>query len=1089
MNAKSARTLTVFLAAACLVLFCAVSGFAVRVVDRADDAGDPVNGISACTAAANDCTLRGAVAGSGPGDTIMFDPSLNGQTITVATAIHVSTNNLNFVGPGAGLLTIRNTANDYIFTFGVDLWAMSGLTLANSAGGIYWITSVSPNHAVLDSVVFDHIKQTAPLTSGLHAVYNSRGTMDIKFCVFSNDDNIDNQNFLENRGAAIQNDSTLNVINSLFVSNHSQFEAAALYNTGTATVADSQFENNAAFLDGGAIMNDGAGVLTVQRSEITGNTARDGGAIVDVSGTGKVTVRESFIGTNTATVGIGGAISGNQKLNLINDTFSGNTAATNGGAVDLEGSPAGNAYIRHVTMTANTANNGGGIFVGGAAVNIANSIVTGNTAPTNTNTTATGSNNIIGGNAGLGRLGSYGGTTSYPLTCGSPAINAGNNSLSFDDGGFAITTDQRTDGAFFFPSRNVGGTVDIGAFEADNAAVSNISDDASTAGSLRSAIASAGFGSSVCFDSAFFSTPQTILMSAGDMVINKSLTIGGPGSGLLTIDPGQSSRAFDVDPTGGYYVNISGMTLTDGLPGGLGGLLIARTGVVNLSNDVFSNTGTTNSYGGCIYNKSAAVNLTDSTVSSCIAGAGGGVANDKTMTTTRSLFTGNSSRQGGAVYNTSNLTVKDSTFTSNSATAPSGSGSAPEGGAIFNAFTGAITGSTFTGNTAQWGGAIYNAYYTSIQNSTFSNNGAIQTNNGDFSVDGGAIYAGGNYTGGAGGVIDITNLTVAGNHSAGRGGGVFLKQDTSTAYINTVNSIYALNTAASGAGPDVYGGMFSYGSNVIGNNNSQSYFPNSPVFTGNQNGTAANPIDPHLAPIANYGGPTQTFALLSNSTALNAGRTDYFLPTDQRGQVRPRESVGDIGAYERSVTVDQSSLHYANQGIAYSKQLSFTRQTSLAEGPSGAVQGPQAGTSWSIVPNAGEGLPPGITLSSSGLVSGTPTTQGTYTFTVKPTDSDGMSGVQRLSINVLSPTAAEVGLSGRVLTSLGSGMRGARVVLTLPDGSKRTAISNSFGYYSIDGIAAGTTLVISVEARAYRFSPQIVTLVDSLTDHDLIVSQ
>jgi hypothetical protein len=38
------------------------------------------------------------------------------------------------------------------------------------------------------------------------------------------------------------------------------------------------------------------------------------------------------------------------------------------------------------------------------------------------------------------------------------------------------------------------------------------------------------------------------------------------------------------------------------------------------------------------------------------------------------------------------------------------------------------------------------------------------------------------------------------------------------------------------------------------------------------------------------------------------------------------------------------------------------------------------------------GLPPGITLGSSGTFSGSGTTQGTYTVTVTATDKEGVSG-------------------------------------------------------------------------------------------------
>jgi hypothetical protein len=55
---------------------------------------------------------------------------------------------------------------------------------------------------------------------------------------------------------------------------------------------------------------------------------------------------------------------------------------------------------------------------------------------------------------------------------------------------------------------------------------------------------------------------------------------------------------------------------------------------------------------------------------------------------------------------------------------------------------------------------------------------------------------------------------------------------------------------------------------------------------------------------------------------------------------------------------------------------------------------------------ASAGLPPGITLSPSGIISGTPTTGGVYTFTATVTDSSAspksiVSG--NLTINVPSP--------------------------------------------------------------------------------------
>jgi hypothetical protein len=70
-------------------------------------------------------------------------------------------------------------------------------------------------------------------------------------------------------------------------------------------------------------------------------------------------------------------------------------------------------------------------------------------------------------------------------------------------------------------------------------------------------------------------------------------------------------------------------------------------------------------------------------------------------------------------------------------------------------------------------------------------------------------------------------------------------------------------------------------------------------------GTAANPIDPRLAPLASNGGPTKTHALLAGSPAIDRGDNSGAPAADQRGVARPRDgdgdgtSVVDIGAFER----------------------------------------------------------------------------------------------------------------------------------------------------------------------------------------------
>jgi hypothetical protein len=54
---------------------------------------------------------------------------------------------------------------------------------------------------------------------------------------------------------------------------------------------------------------------------------------------------------------------------------------------------------------------------------------------------------------------------------------------------------------------------------------------------------------------------------------------------------------------------------------------------------------------------------------------------------------------------------------------------------------------------------------------------------------------------------------------------------------------------------------------------------------------------------------------------------------------------------------------------------------------------------WSLVP--GSSLPPGISLvTATGALTGTPTKQGRFTFTVRVTDANGAQATRALSIRI-----------------------------------------------------------------------------------------
>ena len=88
------------------------------------------------------------------------------------------------------------------------------------------------------------------------------------------------------------------------------------------------------------------------------------------------------------------------------------------------------------------------------------------------------------------------------------------------------------------------------------------------------------------------------------------------------------------------------------------------------------------------------------------------------------------------------------------------------------------------------------------------------------------------------------------------------------------------------------------------------------------------------------------------------------------------------------------------------------------------------------------------------------------------------------NVNVLAPTAAGVEISGRVTTPDGRGPANVTVSTTDASGVVKAARTSSFGYYSFEGVEAGSSVVLNVESRRYRFAPRIVQVIDTLTDVD-----
>ena len=325
----------------------------------------------------------------------------------------------------------------------------------------------------------------------------------------------------------IADTSTAEISNSLITNNTITVASAGSYlnpngggitNYGTLLLKDSTISNNSAAGSGGGIFNNSgfnnSGTVTITNTTISNNSAeKSGGGISNGDGTysytaGTITINNTTISGNSAKENGGGIFNGDGSsydtegiITMNNTTISGNSARENGGGIFNQEK----TYLNNSTITNNTAdldsnNNGtgGGIYnldddYNPGEVYTKNTIIAGNFdtgiynpdiyGPINGNnhnligningasgTIGTGTD-IVKPNILLGLLQNNGGTSqTHALLDGSPAINAGKNSLvpldtkDLDGDGNTTETipfDQRGTGF----SRIANNLVDIGAFE------------------------------------------------------------------------------------------------------------------------------------------------------------------------------------------------------------------------------------------------------------------------------------------------------------------------------------------------------------------------------------------------------------------------------------------------------------------------------------------------------------------------------------------------------------------------------------------------------------------------------------------------
>jgi hypothetical protein len=516
------------------------------------------------------------------------------------------------------------------------------------------------------------------------------------------------------------------------------------------------------------------------------------------------------------------------------------------------------------------------------------------------------------------------------------------------------------------------------------------------AASLGNAINSAAAGDTITF--ACSGTISAPALTTYWYYISKDLTIDATGQNVTLDGAGKTSLFFLGDS---ITFTVRGLTIVNGIGGSYSaciecdtsdyaGAITQQRGTLNVIDSTFTNNRNDGLIGaGAIISLLGTLNISNSTFNNNYAYKQGGAVLSllSTVSISNSTFSNNLTHTiGGAVdINSGTATISGSTFTGNVADAYGGAGG---GGAIGNNGTTTIINSTFSGNQAVYGGAIKNSGTLNLIHSTLRGNDADRWGNGIYTGGVSEIYPC------CGGTTTVTNSILANADAPTRG---------------TLFDL-PLGSNCSGVNPIVNGG---------GNLADDDRCGVSQVATA----------DLKLGSLANNGGPTQTIALGSGSSAINAATCLASAKTDQRGYTRPAtgQTTCDVGAYEAGAVNPIQTTTLSGVSGAGTYQGTATLTAKLAVGGTGV-----AGKS--------------ITFRLNGTGVGSATT--------------GSGGVATLS--------------GVSLTGIAAGSYPGAIGVSFAGDSAYSASSGS-GTLTVGQVAATISLDVATLSQTYNGSPHVVT--------------
>ncbi len=684
--------------------------------------------------------------------------------------------------------------------------------------------------------------------------------------------------FLQNGNATINLNSTgslsfnLNQVNPEATPPTSSIQSAI---AAIGTVSGSRIINlSAGTYTGNATIDVNRSVLIQGAGSL--NTFINGGGtvrVIQVAPGAIAGISDLTITGGNATAGSGGGILNAGNLTINNSTITNNTAEINGGGIHNLGT----LGIENSNISENRAGNaGGGIQNDGVdrALVIANSRIQNNSADRGGGLNSTANNSVIitATNIARNTANTRGGGIQNDSTMTIANSTILNNRANFDGGAIYNSRDLTITNSTLAQNSaeggaNSGGGAIQNASRNANLTVNNsrlVNNRSETGGAIDSTIARSITINSSLIDGniatgeagGILSDRPTMLTINDTQITNNRAGLSAGGifaSGVTTIRNSTIANNTTQENGGGIY-NVGDLTIRN----------------ANISNN------TSAIHGGGLDTSEGNVTVNDSTFTNNIAKIDGGairiLGTGITLTVTNSQFLDNTAGFGGAIEASLNslTTLTGTTIDRNTATV--------NGGGIQNddQSTLILSNSSLSNNRADLdGGGLFGRGSFTIVNSTLSNNAA-------------ARYGGGIARSNPSGTVRLLNSTIASNQAGLEGGGIYAEPNSTAIALR--NTLIATNTNANS--PDVRGTFDDQGNNLIGITNGSTSFTRSTLV-----GTAANPIDPKLAPLTQRG-TVQIRALQVGSPAIDAGNNFDAPTTDQQGSTRIVGGTIDIGAVE-----------------------------------------------------------------------------------------------------------------------------------------------------------------------------------------------